>query len=59
MPVVAGFEIVRELGQGSGGRVYLARDAKLGRDVAIKALPDLFVDAPGRLVPFEARSQDA
>ncbi|TJZ76264.1 serine/threonine protein kinase [Chitiniphilus eburneus] len=32
------FEIVRTLGDGAQGKVYLARDAKLGRQVALKAL---------------------
>lgn len=30
------FELVRELGAGTSGKVFLARDPKLGRDVAIK-----------------------
>ncbi|MFT3697898.1 MAG: hypothetical protein QM831_32460 [Kofleriaceae bacterium] len=30
------FELIRELGQGGMGQVFLARDAKLGRKVAIR-----------------------
>ncbi len=30
------FQVIRELGSGANGRVFLARDPKLGRDVAIK-----------------------
>ena len=29
---------------GSGGEVYRARDMKVGRDVALKVLRDLFAD---------------
>jgi tetratricopeptide (TPR) repeat protein len=37
--LVERFVIARELGQGAGGAVFLARDRKLARDVAIKVLP--------------------
>lgn len=34
------FEIVAPIGAGGMGEVYRAKDIKLGRDVAIKVLPE-------------------
>src|SRR5262245_25134509 len=39
------------------GHVYRARDTKLGRDVAIKVLPELFASDPDRLARFQREAQ--
>src|SRR5213596_1717993 len=50
-------EIVELLGSGGMGEVYRGRDSRLGRDVAVKALPDLFAQDPSRLVRFQREAQ--
>jgi Tol biopolymer transport system component len=51
------YEIVGPLGAGGMGEVYRARDTRLGRDVAIKALPDEFSRDPERLARFEREAR--
>jgi len=51
------YEIVAPLGAGGMGEVYRARDPRLGRDVAIKALPAAFALDPERLARFEREAK--
>jgi eukaryotic-like serine/threonine-protein kinase len=54
---IGSFEILSRLGAGGMGEVYRARDTKLGRDVALKALPDLFATDAERLGRFQREAQ--
>ena len=62
MPLEAGrnlgpYKIVDPIGKGGMGEVYRARDTKLDRDVAIKALPEEFAQDDERLARFEREAK--
>ena len=62
MPLAAGtrlgpYEIVAALGAGGMGEVYRARDARLGRDVAVKVLPAAVATDPDRRARFEREAR--
>src|SRR5579864_3503760 len=51
------YQIVAMLGQGGMGVVYRAKDTKLGREVAIKVLPDSLAQDPDRLARFNREAK--
>jgi len=62
MPLTAGarlgpYEITALIGEGGMGEVYRATDTNLGRQVAIKVLPEAFAQDADRLARFEREAK--
>ena len=54
---IGNYPIEREVGRGGMGVVYLGRDTRLDRRVAIKVLPDVVARDPERLARFEREAR--
>src|SRR5579864_3526063 len=62
MPILPGrrlgpYEVLAAIGAGGMGEVYQAHDTKLGREVAIKVLPEAFAHDPERLSRFQREAK--
>jgi serine/threonine protein kinase/Tol biopolymer transport system component len=54
---LAHYQVTREIGKGGMGKVYQAKDQKLGRDVAIKVLPEEFARDADRVDRFQREAK--
>jgi serine/threonine-protein kinase len=55
--ILGPYEILTRIGAGGMGEVFRAKDTRLGRDVAIKVLPEAFSENKERLARFEREAR--
>ena len=53
------YEILSPIGAGGMGEVYRAKDTRLGREIAIKLLPEELARDPERVSRFEREARSA
>jgi eukaryotic-like serine/threonine-protein kinase len=53
------YEILNRIGEGGMGEVWRARDKRIGRDVAVKVLPESFQQGDERILRFEQEARAA
>ena len=51
------YEVSAQIGEGGMGVVYRATDSRLGREVAVKILPETFAHDPERMARFEREAK--
>lgn len=54
---ISHYEVIEKIGAGGMGEVYRASDPKLGRQVAIKVLPEIFARDAERMARFQREAQ--